>query len=325
VVACGIDAIGTYVSPAPERDAETDSPRLDPRDGSTVDALDAREEGFESFLDAEPIFDAALDVNPLNCLKVCEAGTCNDAGACVIRCDGTGTACPSGKQVVCPPGVPCDVRCTAQGSCDRGVDCSQASRCNVLCSGQDSCLENEITCTGDSCVVSCSGQRTCNRSVVCDAGNCILRCTGDDSCLEHPVECYADSCTVQCGITGGTGQRSCNRSVTCVAKDECKIGCFTQDSCLENPVRATADRATVTCSGQGSCNRGVVTSAGDSGIVCKNQDSCAVNGVNCDGGNCRAICDSTGGNPIKNCCKATTCVAPRMINGCTFTTAGCPP
>jgi hypothetical protein len=324
VVACGIDAIGTYVTPLVDPDAAADGPILERRDGA---GLDATQQDGEILLDGQPIDgpigDGGLDVNPANCLKVCEGGTCNEAGACAITCPGS-PACQPDTRIVCPPGVPCEVSCTAQSACNRGVDCSQASRCAINCTAQDTCNEMPNVCAGDTCTVTCSGQTSCNRSVSCDAGTCAIKCTGNDSCNENTVVCNAaTACTVQCGVGGSTGQGACNRSVSCVAKESCSISCLSQDSCAENPVRAIADRAGVVCSGQTSCNRGVFTSAGDSGILCKSQDSCAVNGINCDGGRCRAACEGTGGNPIKNCCKAASCAVSQV--NCTFTATGCPP
>jgi len=318
-VACGLEVLGTYVAPDGVPDAATEDGPVQRADVG-VGPTDAGDEGFEIVFDAQPIFDASLDVNPANCLAVCEAGTCNDAGACVFDCNGSGTACPTNQPVVCPPGVPCEVNCGAQGSCNRGVDCSQASRCTVACNGQSSCTDNPVRCSGDSCVVGCSGADSCDRGVVCDAGSCTLGCSGQSSCIGLPVECYGNSCTVQC-----VGSGACNRGVTCTTKDSCGIKCLGQSSCTDNPVRATATNVSVLCGGDNSCNRGVATAATDSGIICQNDNACGQNGVSCDGGRCQVQCDDTGSTPIKNCCKATTCVTPVTKNGCSFTTTGCPP
>ena len=310
LVACGLGAVGTLAG-----DAGNGGP--DGGDGTAGEGgRDASEEGLEVFLDAQPIFDAALDTNPANCLAVCDAGVC-DGGTCVIACRG-GNPCPPDQQVVCPPGVPCEVDCIAANSCNRGVDCTQATRCKIGCIGDNTCAENKVLCTGDSCVVDCKGPTTCNRGVACDAGSCIIRCTGSDSCHENKIECYSDTCSVQCG----NGQTACNRGVTCVGQESCTILCNGTNSCAENAVVARAKNVSVTCSAQSSCNRGVEISAGDGGIVCKNDSACA--GIlHCDGGRCQASCSNTQNNAMQLCCKSPTTCSSQATN-CGFTNQGCP-
>ncbi len=320
VVACGIDLLGTGGSlDDGEADAGGDAP------GSRDAGGERGDEGGEIFLDAQP-FDALLDVNPANCYPVCDGGNCNEAGACVFKCNGNDRSCPpNGERIVCPPGVPCEVYCSANNSCDRGVDCSQASRCFVDCNGMGACRGGTVDCAGDSCEVRCRAPGTCDRSVSCDAGSCNLRCTGANACVSpnEPVQCFGSSCAVQCGADGVTG--ACDRGVVCTASDSCSINCASSNTCRGGVVAAVADKVSVTCNGAGTCDKGVRINAGDGGVTCKGNEACGTassDGVTCDGGYCHVACDGTGNTAIRNCCNATLCAPPRA-NGCSFTANNC--
>lgn len=321
-VACGIDLLGTAPPDGGTDGGGTDGPAADGgvRDGTLPD------EGGEIYLDAQPIFDALLDVNPENCYPVCDGGNCNDAGACVFKCNGSDPSCPpTGERIVCPPGVPCEVYCTGPGTCDRGVDCTQASRCKIDCNGSNVCKGDTIECTGDSCEVSCRSAGSCDRQVSCDAGDCLLKCTASGACTSAPVTCVSDTCTVQCGGNGVAG--ACDRAVSCAAITSCNVSCNGSGNCTGGVLSAAADRVSVTCQGIGSCDKGVHVTAGDGGVLCKGSSACgtgSADGVACDGGRCQVACDGTGVTPLRSCCTASLCAPPRTSNGCKITDAGCP-
>lgn len=320
-VACGIDLLGTAPVPDGGADGGEDGPY---RDGGRADG--PLDEGGEIYLDAQPISDALLDVNPANCYPVCDGGNCNDAGACVFTCDGTDPSCPpAGERVVCPPGVPCEVYCTGVSTCDRGVDCSQASRCKIDCNGTNVCRGDTIDCTGDSCEVSCRSVNSCNRQVSCDAGSCVIKCTGSGSCTSAPVACNADTCTVECG--GELTANACDRAVTCTAKNACNVTCTGTNTCRGAVLSAVADKVDVTCAGSGQCDKGVQINAGDGGVLCKGTSACgtgSTDGISCDGGRCQVACDGTGTTAVRSCCSAAICAPPKAANACKFTDAGCP-
>lgn len=323
VVACGLDAAGISVDVG-NGDAGPDGSigPVPPRDGT---AADATEEGSDIpiDLDATPIFDASLDTNPENCAAVCDKGSCDDAGTCVITCDGGAGSCAQNVPVVCPPGVPCQVDCTGSSSCNRGVDCTQASRCTIDCSGPNSCQGGAVACTGDSCRVVCSGQTSCNQGVSCDAGNCILRCTADNACQGNPVTCASDTCIVQCGSSGGGGETTCNQGVSCRASTDCRVACLADNACQGRVITAQAPVATVTCSGQTTCSLGVSVTSLDGSVVCTDDSLCG-NRIWCDGGRCNAACSNTSSSPIRFCCAPGTACTSNTSNGCDLTKNNCP-
>jgi len=252
--------------------------------------------------------DASVDANPVNCAAACDGGVC-DGGWCTYSC-GAGEC--QNAPVVCPPGVPCIVACMANGTCAKGVDCTAATACEVRCGGDGSCINDKVRCSGAACTVRCRGNNSCSQGVECDAGTCAIGCTGQGSCANSTIECHSDTCQVVCGDGTGTGTNACNKGVLCVASKACSIACQDQNTCQNEPITAVAGtRAEVRCTGSGSCNKGIVTSAPDSGAFCKNT-ACGP-GISCDGGVCTAHCDGT---TVGLCCKADTC--NKQSNNCSL-------
>ena len=319
--ACGLGILGV----APDGDA-SEGGLLE---GGALDGAQdgAQDDGSSVPLDdgAVPIFDAALDVNPLNCLLGCEGGTAGtmgcDAGTCVIRCDNN--ECQN-EPVVCPPGIPCAIDCAGQNSCKGGLDCTQASRCAVGCTGQGSCQNNPIDCTGDSCSITCTGQaNACNVPIRCDAGDCLIRCLENDTCQNNPIGCTSDSCRILCGSSKNKGTRACGGPINCAATTSCDIQCRANDSCQNGAITAIAGkRADVACLEDRSCNGGILIEAADAGVVCHGPDACQGR-TTCDGGKCAAECFKTNNQNQQFCCYAATCVATNTMM-CTFTDGGCP-
>ena len=139
--ACGLDVVGSKSSDDGDVDGgDSATARLDGRPGdatSDILATDAT--------DAE--LDAGLDVNPANCAARCDGGKC-DGGWCVLDCPTSGSC--QGSPVVCPTGIPCDVHCRGDNSCNRGVDCTRASACAINCTGTPSCQGGPVACSGPS-------------------------------------------------------------------------------------------------------------------------------------------------------------------------------
>lgn len=121
----------------------------------------------------------AGDDPPTTCAEACAGiGTC-EGETCAINCDGD----DCDDQVDCPAGVPCRVRCSAQGACAAGVNCGAATSCTVECSANMTCA-GLIECGIDRpCTVTCSGQNACVGGTLCaSACACSVECTGPSSC-----------------------------------------------------------------------------------------------------------------------------------------------
>lgn len=151
------------------------------------------------------------------CEDVCVDGHC-EGDRCVIDC--TGGDCID--EVECPPGIPCEVDCSAVGACSGGVDCGSASTCEVKCSAKDSCIGGVDCRGGGACQVECSGRDSCVGGIVCGGGACEVECSSQGACVGG-VEC-GDAC--RCGV-------SCTAQETCLGGTECLEGCSGDDlSCL---------------------------------------------------------------------------------------------
>ncbi len=287
LVACGLSVIGVDDVPAPRSDG-----------GASASGGDAGDGAVNSSPPPTDPFEAGIDASPDNCAAACTGGTC-DAGWCVIDCKGA--ACPNG--VTCPPGIPCDVRCTGADACKTGVDCGDATACNVLCGGTGACSNGKVRCKGSACRVTCNARDACIAGVDCDAGTCMLRCLEDNTCMNGGVVCHADRCAVECGIEGTKGKDSCVAGVSCRALTSCDLRCLAEGSCKNGAVVAVAgETANVECDGKNSC-ASVSASAGDSGVYCTEVGACA-GGVRCDGGRCATECEDA---DYSFCCKAGTC------------------
>lgn len=290
LIACGLSVIGgdgEVIPPAAEGGAGTSSEPGDDGEGAPdpPPAIDA--------------FEAGVDASPANCNAACTNGTC-DGGWCVIACKGND--CTS---ATCPPGVPCDVRCTGKDACKEGVDCAEATACNVLCEGTAACTNRKIRCKGEACQVTCKGKDACSASIDCDAGTCALRCLGDATCKNGTVSCAADRCSVECGGGGKNGQDACIAGVRCQATTSCDVRCRADRSCQNGGVVAVAGQtADVVCDAPDSCAGGVVTSAAESDVSCQKKNACSPGGVRCDGGQCAAHCKD---GDIRFCCQAGSC------------------
>lgn len=272
VAACGITAVGELVdAPNPSRDGGPDGPFLLP-DGAPF--------GDGGGGDADP------DVNPVVlCPTVCEAGTCDDAGTCVIECNDAAAPCADGG-VTCPVGVPCAARCTIKDSCRLGIDCTKATRCDIACTGEDSCLAG-VKCSGSTCDVACNGPgKACELGVSCEAGTCNIACAKDD-CSGGPVACVADECNINCGLDAAADEKNaCKKGISCNATKACAIDCF----------------------GTGSCQGGIDVRARDASILCGAVDSCEGIVTCADAGACAFNCAGAANtNAIKVCCPDAGC------------------
>ncbi len=115
----------------------------------------------------------------VDCATACDGiGTC-EGEVCAITCGGD----DCDTRVDCPAGVPCRVRCTAEGACAGGVRCGRATSCTVECSAKDTC-GGAIECGIDlPCTVTCSAQNACAAGVSCSSAcSCSVECTGPSSC-----------------------------------------------------------------------------------------------------------------------------------------------
>jgi hypothetical protein len=131
---------------------------------------------------------AALEACRQACGTV-DGGTC-DGATCVITCATTG-ACPSA--MVCPPGVPCHVQCTAKQAC-RSVSCGDASACEIDCVGERACDGNVLS-NSETSAIACNGKEACHGNVTCNGDTCAITCSVE-GCKMDVVDCCATSCTV---------------------------------------------------------------------------------------------------------------------------------
>lgn len=133
---------------------------------------------------------------------------CNEqTGACVIECSTPDCA----SDVICPPGIPCEIRCVADsGACESEfIDCSQATSCHILCSGQDACDHTDgIVCGGDQCTIVCSGSAACEDGPIhCTANTCSITCDGSNACAAGV--CCGEPKDVCTGCTTNGGACEC--------------------------------------------------------------------------------------------------------------------
>lgn len=250
LAACGVDAIGDALAPAPGPDAEAGLPSL-PESG----VVDGGADAFDP--------DASETSIAVGCAACAGAGgTCkpNDAGvtACFYDCSTKG-GCPN---VVCPPGIACDITCNEEGSCDK-VDCSGASSCRIICKANQAC--HDVTCAGASCLVRCEGEGACATAVACRAGACDIGCKGATAC--GVVRCTSPTCNLQCEsenacqqvtTAGGTSTIHCHDK-TCGALvcsgAVCNLQCDGANSCQSR------------CCDAGACNQDALE-AGASPTFC---------------------------------------------------------
>lgn len=291
VAACGLDRIGA---------------RPDLTDSASGDAGAAGGGDAGHWADARGGDEGAAP-SP-RCDAVCDAGRCDDAGACVVDCSAR-DACPGG--VVCPVGVPCKVTC-GDFACGGGVDCGESAACEVACAGDHAC-DAPVRCGGATCDVRCAGPNSCADVVYCDAGaRCAVACTAFGACAGG-VRARAEDAVVRC-----TAMNACSGRVACGAPGSCVVECAGYGAC-NGAVDANGARSTdVRCNAPDSCGSGVHARSDLSAIACSGQFSCP-RPVTCDGGRCALDCSNSRG--CQFCCAAATCDA----GGASWVTSGaCP-
>jgi hypothetical protein len=105
-----------------------------------------------------------------------------DGGTCAVECDGHNSkAVCSSSRVVCPPGRPCKVSCSAVSTCQLAtIVCPSDAPCQVLCNGDSTCEQTTIQCpTSAACTVLCGGSSSCSGGAMrCGNGPCLTQCTG---------------------------------------------------------------------------------------------------------------------------------------------------
>lgn len=170
-------------------------------------------------------------------------------GACVFDCEGADSC--NDRQVLCPPGRPCDVRC-GDGSCRDNIVCAVLADCNISCEGKGSCVR-EVICEGQ-CNVTCSGAGSCGGGIGGSVELLDLECSGAGSC-GSTVQCEGLECRVSC-----SGPQSCDR------------------------VRLFAVRNSLECSGEGACGSDIACYGGLCSVDCA-EGSCG-NGVECQAFSC---------------------------------------
>jgi hypothetical protein len=138
--------------------------------------------------------DAPPDVTPPK--PACNATNCGsggkscDGGTCVVDC-----LFPGCNGVVCPPGIPCAVRCLANCS---AISCGKATACTIDCFDEQSCSSSVDCGEAASCTVRCANNSGCNGDVNCSSkvpSTCNVTC-GLDGCKGKVHCCKANPCTV---------------------------------------------------------------------------------------------------------------------------------
>ena len=158
----------------------------------------------DASIDADPDDPDASTIDGGSCPPACSR--CEQA-TCVIEC--TGASGCSGAPVVCPAGMPCEVKCNGPSSCGMGVDCTAASACTIVCSKNSSC----------------------GSVLQCGEGRCDIECSGDSSC-QGGIQCGgACACDTAC-----TGASSCTGTTTCPTGGDCK----TDNACSSTPAGCDA-------------------------------------------------------------------------------------
>ncbi len=132
--------------------------------------------GDASTFDAPVDLDGTPDGPPFVCPASC---TRCEGGICIIECSTDGSCSDT---VVCPAGVPCNVRCNGQLACQRGVNCTQASSCAIECTNGSACIGN-LTCGKGRCDINCTGASSCTAGIDCGQScACDVRCIGGGTC-----------------------------------------------------------------------------------------------------------------------------------------------
>jgi hypothetical protein len=131
---------------------------------------------------------------PAECTGGCEGGTCVFLCNQQKLCQGT---------INCPPGLPCDVRCTVATSCQNTIiQCPPDYDCTVECGP-----------VGAGAQAACQGIRV-NCS---DTGTCELSCYGgsQQECESGRVYCGQNSCSANCPGLQNFPQVNCGQSCSC--------------------------------------------------------------------------------------------------------------
>lgn len=156
-------------------DADTDTDTDTDADTNTDDEGDTDVGGDE---------DGGTNTGQAGCPKECTGG-CNNK-TCIIK---------NGTHPKCPPGMACEVNCTALASCFTGVDCSQSTSCVVNCLGNTSC-QGTVVCGAGRCEINCGttpSSSTCSSSLI----NCSKSCACDLNCITA-TGCVFVSCPAGC-------------------------------------------------------------------------------------------------------------------------------
>ena len=159
-------------------------------------SIDAPEGGVaDAPIDGTGAVDATVDGPPLDaptCADVCP-GSCQD-GTCVIACSGSNPC----NAVLCPIGVPCEVRCFGGGGSSDAcgtVTCAPDQPCDVTCIGGPGVALGGGTGCGS---VDCNG--ACSCEVDCQDGQGVLGGgTGCQQVTGCPTGCEGngDDCSAQ--------------------------------------------------------------------------------------------------------------------------------
>jgi len=125
-----------------------------------------------------------------NAPVLCEGATCG------VRC-GSGTddsrgACANG--VTCSAVNACEISCLSRETCRNSpVVAFAGDASTVKCTAQDTC-QGGVNVTAADASIHCQGNNACNNSLLtCDGGNCTMSCTGNLSpkfcCSDPPSTC----------------------------------------------------------------------------------------------------------------------------------------
>jgi hypothetical protein len=152
--------------------------------------------------------DGGIDVPPPDgnsCPAQCTS--CMTVGGnrvCVVDCTVSAPTCNA--MIRCPPGFDCDIRCSREGSCQKGIQCAGDQSCDITCSGRQAC--RDISCGDGPCQISCSGEQSCREIACNDSCQCDVECGQTSLCAE--VTCFEPQC-VSSNLKGCTSERpGCN-------------------------------------------------------------------------------------------------------------------
>jgi hypothetical protein len=124
----------------------------------------------------------------------------NGRRECIVDCMVSGPLCNA--PIVCPPGFHCDIRCSTESSCQKGITCGEQQDCTVNCTGRQSCIN--VNCGSGECRVTCVGEQSCRDN------DCGESCACDVICQGLAPRCEAIQCTAPQCIGGGTSLRGCS-------------------------------------------------------------------------------------------------------------------